>query len=226
MRASSPVWVSFLVIVLTAVVVYAIVKLRRARSEHRARSDERATAMMLALHQETRQAKSAATATGAAIAPAAAGSAPVVTASGAASTAARPQPARASAPAAPAAMVRKPRILTDTQHLLYLALRSAMPDHTLMVNIRIVDLLDVPDQPAAIERDTRLRELLRERADVIVCNADLVPVAALVIYEAGIQAVPDERTKVEALREMGVKFLRFRADNLPRPAQLRVLILG
>lgn len=209
MPATALVWTTLLFVVLFAVAAYVIIAVRRARSEHRARSDERAAAMMLALHSETTRAKARAP------------DAPVASV--------RPSPPGLgpSAPTpAPSALVRRPRILTDTQRLLYLVLRSGMPDHSIMANIRIIDLLAAPSSPTAIERDARLRELLHERADFIVCNAELVPVAALVIYEAGIQTVPDERIKVAALRELGVNFLRFRADSLPRPAEIRGLILG
>jgi hypothetical protein len=127
---------------------------------------------------------------------------------------------------APAELVRRARLLTDTQRLLYLVLRSALPDHVVMANVRIADLADVPADPAIAERDPRLQALARERIDCIVCSNDLVPVAACVIYESGIGAAPDERVKIDALREMGVKFLRFRADSLPRPAEMRALLLG
>ena len=136
-----------------------------------------------------------------------------------------PLPA-AAAPALPSTLVRRSRIFTDTQRTLYLVLRAAMPDHTIMAHVRIVDLLDLPEGGAAIEREARLRELLRERLDFVVCNSDLVPVAGLVLYDSSTELVPDESIKVESLRELGVRFLRFRADSLPRPAEIRTLVLG
>ena len=63
-------------------------------------------------------------------------------------------------------------------------------------------------------------------------NADALPLiaslqlAAIVLYESGIRQVPDESAKVEALRAIGIRFLRFRADSLPRPAEVRNLVLA
>jgi len=215
MPATALLWTTLFIVVFFAVAAYVVISIQRARREQRARSDERAAAMLLTMHGAAAQARPASPA------PPAPAAVPAPT----------PTPTRyaAAAPdnaAQPTALTRRVRLLTDTQRLLYLVLRSGMPDHTIMANIRLVDLVDGAISADAIERDARLRELVRERADFLVCNADLVPIAALVIYEAGIAMVPDERIKVAALRELGVKFLRFRADSLPRPNEVRGLILG
>jgi len=214
MPATAYLWTTLFVVVAFAVAVYVVVSIQRARREQRARSDERAAAMMLTMQSA------------AGLARAAAPTSTPASQAAAASTLPRAIPPAPSIPQQPIALTRRVRLLTDTQRLLYLVLRSAMPDHTIMANIRLVDLVEGATSADAIERDARLRELVRERADFLVCNADLVPIAALVIYEAGIATVPDERIKVAALRELGVKFLRFRADSLPRPNEVRGLILG
>lgn len=212
MPATALVWNTLIIITLIAVAAYVIVAVQRARRAHRSRSDERAAALLLDLHKASAQPRAAASAPNAAPAPVPA--------------TARSAPATRNPAPQPGPLLRRARILTDTQHLLYLVLRAAMPDHTIMANVRIIDLVEDSHAPDALERDPRLRELARERADFIVCNAELVPVAALMIYAAGIALVPDERVKVAALRELGVRFLRFRADSLPRPAEVRALILG
>jgi len=200
-------WSAAILIALIAAGVYVVYKFRQASQERRQRSEERAAEMLLALHKNTvpRDASGAAAAT------------PSI---------ARVQSPAAAAPALPSTLARRFRILTDTQRSLYLDLRAALPDHTIMAHIRIVDLLDLPAGGAALERETRVRELLRERLDFVVCNSDLVPVAGLVLYDSSTEPDPDERIKVESLRELGVRFLRFRADSLPRPAEIRSLVLG
>jgi hypothetical protein len=45
------------------------------------------------------------------------------------------------------------------------------------------------------------------------------------VYDAS-TGVPEERLKVDTLRELNVRFLRFRADSLPKPAEMRALVLG
>ena len=206
-------WSTVIGIALLIAVIYVIHKIRSTTRENRLRSEERAAAMLIELQRRTgtRNGEGAT-----AVAP----STPIQ------AQAPAVQAQSATAPAPPTGLTRRARILTDGQRLLYLALRAALPDHTIMAHIRVADLLEPPQDPATVERDARLRELARQRLDFVACNRELVPVAAMVLYEAGIAAVPDESIKVDALRELGVRFLRFRADSLPRPAELRSLILG
>ena len=202
MRLMTIFWATVVPIVFVATVVYVIYKIRRASQERRQRSDERAAELLTHLQTQvpTR-------------------SAPEV--QGGASVGGQ----TARAPQAPTALTRRGRIMTDAQRMLFLVLRAAMPEHLIMAHVRIVDLLDLPQGADALERDARLRRLARERLDFVVCDRDLVPVAAIVLYADGIAQVPDERTKIAALREIGVRFLRFRADSMPRPAEVRNLVL-
>jgi hypothetical protein len=90
----------------------------------------------------------------------------------------------------------------------------------------MIDLLELPAGDEAIEHDPRLRDMLHQRIDCVVCRNDLVPVAALVVYAAAMPRAPDEQKRAETLRGLGLKFLRFRADSVPRPAEMRSLVLG
>ncbi|MCC6534972.1 MAG: hypothetical protein IT531_20685 [Burkholderiales bacterium] len=211
MNAAPWAWSLLLGAILIALFAYAVIRVRRARDEQRARSSERAAAMMLALHQHGAQSK-----------PLPRTGAPATDATRAALASSA---VRVPTPAGPVLLDRRPRVLTESQRLLYLLLRAALADHVIFANMRLVDLAALPSEQA-IEGDERLRQLLRERLDCVVCSHDLVPLAALVVYDAGIQSVPDERIKVDALRELGIRFLRFRAGELPRPAEMRSLVLG
>lgn len=212
MRGTAIFWATVIPIVFVGAVLYVIYKIRRASQERRQRSSEREAALLANLQQ---------------LAPSAARQAqpsheaPQSTPPPAALVAGSATPA----PAAPAALRRRARIVSESQRLLFLVLRAAMPEHFIMAHVRLVDLLDLPDA-TDIERDLRLRTLARERLDFVVCDSDLAPVAAIVLYAAGIERVPDESAKVEALRGIGVRFLRLRADRLPRPAELRNLVLA
>lgn len=205
MKSSAAVWAAILALIVIAMLGYGIVKVRRARETHRARSNERAAAMLLALHQETARPR--------ADPPAPNGPA-----------ARAPQPRQEPAPVK-SSLQRKARLLDENQRLLFLVLRSALNDHVIMTNIRIADLVDGEAGPAYGERETKLRLLLQERVDCVVCSNDLVPLAAVMVYDQA-TGVPDERIKVEALRELGMRFLRFRSDSLPKPAEMRGLVLG
>lgn len=204
MKTTASVWGIIMLLVVVGVLAYGTIKVRKAREAHRARSNERAAAMLLAMHQESARV--------------------------------RPDPAPPArdvvprstpAPSAPVrhGLQRKPRLLDENQRLLYLVLRAAMTDHVVMTHVRIADLIDLDASPAYAERETRMRLLLQERIDCMVCTNDLVPVAAVMIYDRA-AGVPDERVKSDSLRELGMKFLRFRSDNLPKPAEMRGLILG
>lgn len=118
--------------------------------------------------------------------------------------------------------MRRPRALTDAQRLAFLVLRSALPDHVVMPNLRIGDLLE----PPAASPDARFAELARARVDFVVCNNALEPVAAVVIHDGGDSAAASDPLRIEALREIGVRYLRFRTDNLPKPAEARAFVLG
>lgn len=207
MPANTALWTTLIVLAVVCIVVYLINAIRCTHREQQARSSERAAALMVAIHQ--RQAANAAPSTPAP-----------------AQTATRTESAAAAVPTSAARIARRARFLTQSQRLLYMALRSALPDHIIMGNVRLIDLTDGTNDSTAIERSDRLRELLRERIDLLVCNADLVPVAALMIYDAGVPSAQQEALKVETLRELGIKYLRFRTDNLPRPTEIRSIVLG
>ena len=200
--------------ILLAAVAYTVLIVRRTRREQRARSEERAALLLAAMHGKPGEAR-----TGTAHAAPAASAVPVQ------ASAAAPAPVAGDAPPTLAALKRE-RFLTGPQRLLYLILRTALPDHVIMANTRMIDLLDLPDGDEAAARDARLRELLHQRLDCLVCRSDLVPVAALMVYAAAMPRAPEEQRQAEALRELGIKFLRFRADSLPRPAEMRALVLG
>jgi len=207
MNSNSSVWVIIILLAVVGIFAYGIVKARRAREAHRARSDERAAAMLLAMHQETARSRAVPEPDRRDPSPRAAAAAPPVSA-----------PVKHT-------LQRKPRLLEENQRLLYLVLRAAMTDHVIMANIRIADLVDLGTSPNYSERETKLRLLQQERIDCMVCTNELVPVAAVMIYDHAL-GVPEERVKTDALRELGMKFLRFRSDNLPKPAEMRGLILS
>ena len=206
MRGTAIFWAAIIPIVFVGTILYVIYKVRRASQERRQRSNERESELLANVQ---------------ALAPTLLRE-----------TQARETPAAARAPSAaqavPAstALTRRARILTDAQRVLFLVLRAALPEHLIMAHVRIVDLLDLPNAAAASDSDARLRALARERLDFVVCDNDLVPVAAIVLYGADVTQVPDESAKIEALRAIGIRFLRFRADSLPRPVEARNLVLA
>jgi hypothetical protein len=213
-------WGLLLIGLLVAIAVYALFAVSRATRAQRARSQERASALLVEL-----QARS-----GAATAPKPASVTERTLQSAQrparSESASSPPDAQTAAARASLQSLRRPRLLTDPQRLLYLLLRSALPDHVVLANMRAVDMLDLPAGPEALASDPRLTALLHRRLDGVVCRPDLTPVAALVIDAGGAAAADGEQETGVLLRELGVRFLRMRSDSLPRPAAMRALILG
>lgn len=216
-------WSLLLIGLLIAIGAYALLAVGRASRAQRARSEERAAALLVELQARGGAAAAPKPASATERAPAAHGTQASLSGAGAASAGDAPEPA---APLASLRSLRRPRLLTDPQRLLYLLLRSALPDHVVLANMRAVDMLDLPPAPEALAADPRLTMLLHRRLDCVVCRADLTPVAALVI-DAGTAPAPNREQETGVLlRELGVRFLRMRSDSLPRPAAMRALILG
>jgi hypothetical protein len=206
-------WTILPIAIVLAAVAYVAIAARRTRREHRVRSEERAALLLAAMHGRAGESP---------VEPTAFNAATPTT-----ETAIRSRVAEPGVPAPPSlAALRRPRFLTDSQRLLYLILRAALPDHVVMANTRMIDLLDLPAGDEALGQDARLRDLLHQRIDCVVCRNDLVPVAAMVVHAAAMPRAPEEQKQAETLRELGIKFLRFRADSLPRPAEMRALVLS
>ena len=213
-------WATIIPMIFVGTILYVVYKIRGISAERRQRTSEREAALLANLQKFAPPGSST---DGSETPPRRA----AAIGARAPETSTAPRPAQ-NPPQAPAAgsLIRRTRLVTDAQRVLFLVLRAAMPEHLIMAHVRVVDLLDLPNAIEAAEHDTRLRALARERLDFVVCDDDLVPIAAIVLYEAGIAQVPDESAKIEALRALGVRFLRFRADSLPRPAEARNLLLA
>lgn len=109
----------------------------------------------------------------------------------------RTSPQSASGPAA---------FLRPEVKLAYLTIRAGLRDHHAFANVRLSDLG---------------RGETSGRIDILVCNAQFVPVAAVDVSVAGAESEP---AKTAFLREAGIRYLRFSARSMPRPADLQSLI--
>jgi hypothetical protein len=110
--------------------------------------------------------------------------------------------------------VARKSYLTPHIKLCYLVVRTALPDHHVFCNARLLDALEIHAG----------HPLANARIDIVVCNKELAPVAAIDISNAGERDTPAEREKVERLHSAGVRCLRFTPGGIPKPAELRDLI--
>jgi hypothetical protein len=131
-------------------------------------------------------------------------------------------------PAAPLYLMRE-RLLAPPYSLVYLLLRTALPEHEIFVNLALGDLVDVGPQWQGLERENRLRRLGQQRVDYVVCTRQL-GVVAVVIVAGGV--TPDaaglegERLRNEALSAAGIRIVRLDVSKLPRHPELRTQVLG
>jgi hypothetical protein len=123
-----------------------------------------------------------------------------------AQAAAAPIPVPATAP------VAKESFLAGAPKLGYLLCKAALRDHHIFAHVPLRSL-------ASPGLDARVAETT---VDLLVCNAQLAPVAAIDV--AGAEAGPPDAAKVQALRGLGLRYLRLSAKSLPRPEQLKDLL--
>jgi hypothetical protein len=124
--------------------------------------------------------------------------------------------APAAASSAPAAPKARPAFLVGPNKVMYLVLKSGLPDHHVFANCCVADLLELgPDAPPAWRQ---------ARADFVVCQKDLRVVAVVNLIASG--APPDARMRAvhDQLSAAGIRYLRVRPPALPKPAEVRALI--
>jgi hypothetical protein len=121
--------------------------------------------------------------------------------------------AASSAPAAPRA---HPAFLVGPKKLMYLVLKSALPDHHVFANCCVADLLELrPGAPPALRQ---------ARADFVVCHRDLRVVAVVDVMAPGAPSDALKQAVQEQLSAAAIHYLRVQPPALPKPAQVRALI--
>src|SRR5690606_6600886 len=100
-------WTVLAIVIVLAAVAYIALTVRRARHEHRARSDERAALLLAAMHGHPAESR---------VENSTLGPITLTTATATLSNAAEAE----GSPAPSLAALRRPRFLTDSQRLLYL----------------------------------------------------------------------------------------------------------
>ena len=129
--------------------------------------------------------------------------------------AATPLPAVSRSPAAtavPAMPVPRDSFLTGANKLGFLLCKSALRDHHVFAHVPLRHLAGSGIDPAVGDATV----------DLLICNASLRAIAAIDI--TGADTPPPGAAKVQALRDLKIRYLRLSAKSLPRPEQLRDLL--
>ena len=115
---------------------------------------------------------------------------------------------------------RKARLLEQRDALLYLLLRTGLPDHEVFHGLTLAEVIEPADAVRGYERDQILRRLAQTRLDFVVCNKRL-EIVAVVMFQSGSQA--DDATG-GILAAAGVRRVLIDPLAMPRHQQLRGLV--
>jgi hypothetical protein len=117
----------------------------------------------------------------------------------------------------------KGAFLAGPNKLLYLVLRTALPDHQIFPNVRLADALQIAGQPPTPQARAQLTQA---RVDFVVCNKELA-VVALVDISDGNRADDVLKRQIEPqINAAGGRYLRVAPTAIPRPAEARSLVCG
>ncbi|MEQ1881218.1 MAG: hypothetical protein ABL878_09635 [Burkholderiales bacterium] len=120
-------------------------------------------------------------------------------------------PAHASVPYAPP-QVRNPFLSAEVK-LAYLLCRTGLRDHHVFPNLPLSALCTHGNVEVSLSRAA---------IDLLICNPQMTPVAAIDIV--GAQPLLPETAKVEFLKSLGVRYLRLSAKSLPKADALHGLL--
>lgn len=133
-------------------------------------------------------------------------------------------PAPAVVPAAGAAAVRE-RFLGQQETLLYLLLKTGLPDHEIFASVSLAAVMALPASGG--EREQQLRRLAPYQLDFVVCDKSMRVVAVVDIETAGgADAAGIQQFKADYLKRAGVRLVRVNPAAMPRRDQVRSLVIG
>lgn len=137
----------------------------------------------------------------------------------------------APAPAVPVGMPeyrRRERLLDAGQTLVYLLLKQGMPDHEIMANVTLAELLELPAGTTDTEQEQRRRQLALHRVDFVVCGKSMQPLVAVELLAAeapaALTTAPD--FKSQCLHQAGIRHVRLLRNALPARQEIRARVLG
>lgn len=213
-------WALLALVVAVAFVVYSISKYRKKTAAREAASQQRFSELLRDASASGRSvAAQAATPAPASAAPAAA-----TAATAAPTPALAPAPPPAPAPTSTAAAARE-RFLGQHETLLYLLLKTGLPDHEIFANVSLASVMALP--ATGSEREQQLRRLAPYQLDFVVCDKSMRVVAAVDLETAGAaDAAGIQQFIADYLKRAGIKLVRVNPAAMPKREQVRGLIVG
>lgn len=123
-----------------------------------------------------------------------------------------PPPGAAPATVSPSGPSREAFVSGATK-VAYLSFKSGLRDHHVFAHVAMTMLPGPGQMDPALARST---------LDLLVCNAEMKPVAAIDII--GADAAPIDSARLLHLKACGVRYLRLSAKSLPKPEAVRALL--
>ena len=131
-------------------------------------------------------------------------------------------------PAAAPEYRRRERLLDPGQTLVYLLLKQGMPDHEILVNVALADLLESPAGNGDAVAGQPQRLPAQHRVDFVVCSKAMQPVVAVDLLAAeppaALTMAPD--FKSQCLHRAGIRHVRLIRGALPARQDIRACVLG
>jgi len=161
--------------------------------------------------------------------PAAAGAAPLASAAPAmpATPVAQPlpaPPAESTPDAPPIAYAARERLLSPAEKLIYLLLKTGLPDHEIFSKVPLTAVVQVPG--AGYDHEQQLRRLSRQVLDFVVCDKGMKVVAALQLAPVGPEAVIAQRIRSQCLKSAGIRLVTIEPGALPKRSEVRAFVCG
>jgi hypothetical protein len=155
--------------------------------------------------------------------PAAAGTAPLAPAASVAAP--QPAPLTETPPDAPAVIyAARERLLSQPEKLIYLLLKTGLPDHEIFSKVPLTAVIQVPGM--GYDHEQQLRRLSRQVLDFVVCDKGMKVVAALQLAPVGPEAVIAQRIRSECLKSAGIRLVTIEPGALPKRSDVRALVCG
>jgi hypothetical protein len=128
-------------------------------------------------------------------------------------------------PDAPAiAYAARDRLLSQSEKLIYLLLKTGVPDHEIFSKVPLTAVLNAPG--TGYDHEQQLRRLSRQVLDFVVCDKGMKIVAAVQLAAASPDAIVAQRIRTECLKSAGIRLITIEPGALPKRSEVRAFVCG
>jgi hypothetical protein len=119
------------------------------------------------------------------------------------------------------------RVLTPPQTLVYLLLKTGLPDYVIFARFSLAAILEAGPGLSGFAREEQARRLCALSVDFLVSDRSMRPIAAVALDtdEGGSVAQADRTSARTRLSAAGVRYIELDPKALPRKDAMRTLVL-